>query len=92
MTVRDIRTFQLMLACIYGDFKVAKKLVDHVSSYSFIDAMSTRRQIRLTYLGLAAVAIGREKGWCKKCKYGKLGKKIIKVSYGGCLWTVGVSK
>ena len=79
MTLRDIRTFQLMLSCVYGDFDVAKKLVDQVSSYSFLDPLCSRRHIRLMYLGLASVIIGRQKGWCKKCKYGKLGKKIIKL-------------
>jgi hypothetical protein len=75
MTLREIRTYQLVLACIFGDFETAKTLVDQVSSYSFMDSVTTRRHIRLTYLGLAAVAIGRERGWCKKCKYGSLGTK-----------------
>ena len=80
MTLRDIRTFQLMLCCIYGDFKAAKTLVDQLSSYSLtLDPLCSRQHIRLGYLGLAAVVISREKGWCKKCKYGKLGKKIIRI-------------
>ena len=65
-----------MLSCIYGDFDVAKRLVDQVSSYSFLDQLCSRRHIRLMYLGLASVIIGRQKGWRKTCKYGKLGKKI----------------
>ena len=78
MTMREIRTFQLMLACIYGDFKVARKLIDQLSVYSLSDLLEPRKHLRTSYLGIASMIVGRERGWRRKCKYGSLGKKILK--------------
>jgi hypothetical protein len=79
MTLRDIRTFQLMLSCIYGDFHKARHLVDESMSYSLQDLVEPRKHIRLVYLGLAVLAVGRERGWRPKCKYLSLGRKILKI-------------
>ena len=75
MTLRDISTFRLMLSCVFGDWDTAMEMLEIVSSYPFNDMVSFRGHIRLTYIGLAAVVLGRDRGIRK---YKKLGKTIIK--------------
>ena len=73
MTLRDICSFRLLLAVIYGDMNVAKEMVDTVSSFPFSDLVTFRGHLRVTYTGLAAVALGR----MGDKKYATIGRSII---------------
>jgi predicted ATPase len=74
MTVRDITTSRLMLACIYSDFEVAKAMIDILAEYPFRELITFRGYLRATYIGLAALVLGRQRG---NGKYAEIGKKII---------------
>jgi hypothetical protein len=71
MTRRDICTFRLMLACIYGDMNVAREMVDILSAYPSRDLLIYRGFIRSTYTGLAAFRLGRQHGIKKMTALGK---------------------
>ena len=73
MTLRDICSFRLMLAVIYGDLMVAQLMVDVVSSFSYSDLVTFRGHLRVTYTGLAAVALGR----LGDKKYATIGRSIM---------------
>jgi hypothetical protein len=71
MTRRDICTFRLMLACIYGDMNVAREMVGILSAYPSSDLVVYRGFIRITYTGLAALRLGRQHGDKKITAFGK---------------------
>ena len=75
MTLRDISTFQLILACIYGDLDTAEKMFEASDLSSGSDMSLPRVHLRRTYHGLAAFMLGHRRG---KKKYLALGRKIMK--------------
>jgi predicted ATPase len=76
MTLRDINTIRLMLACIFNDWDTAQEMIDALEEYHLsFDILISRTYLRTTYLGLASFALGRATG---QKKYRILGKKAIK--------------
>ena len=75
MTLRDICTFRLMLACIYGNLDAMENLVEIVISFPSADLLEIRGHLRRTYIAIAAVILGQER---RHKKLAKLGKKLTK--------------
>lgn len=74
MTLRDISTFRLLLACIFYDLDAASKALDIVSSHPFKDLSIARLHLRVTYLGVAAFLLWHERG---NKQHKKIGRKAI---------------
>jgi len=80
MTLRDINTHRLLLACYYSDWDTAEVLVDALDEYlDTHDNFLARSHVRRCYLGLAGFALGRKSKSAKnRKKYGAVGKKMLK--------------
>ena len=70
----EICIFRLMLACIYGDLDTAKEMLDVIGTPKTMDMPFPREYIRLTYTGLAAFMVGRQRS---AKRYMGLGKKVL---------------
>lgn len=76
MTRRDINTSRLILSCIYNDWETAELMVRELEPYLTGDSFITRAHNRSTYMGLAAIKIGRQKG---KKYFRNIGQKALKL-------------
>lgn len=79
MTLRDINSLRLMLACVYREWNTAEELIHELEPYIYSDRWFLRRNITLTYMGYASVILGKMGTWKKGKKFRKLAKKIIKI-------------
>ena len=79
MTLRDMNSLRLMLACIYREWVAAEELVIALEPFLYTDQWLLRRNVCLTYMGYACVTLGKTVNGKKGKKYRKLGKKIIKI-------------
>ena len=82
MTLRDINSLRLMLACIYRDWATAENLIAALEPFLYSDRWFLRRNVCLTYVGYASVTLGRLRKNKKRKQFRKLGKKIIKIYKG----------
>ena len=60
MTFRDICTFRLVLAYIYGDLDVSANMIDTLSEFPTFNPMIVRMHLRQAFTGLAAYALSRK--------------------------------
>jgi predicted ATPase len=75
MTTRDFSIFRMVLAYIFGDDETMECMLTRLEPYPLFDLALVRQHLRLTFNGLAALKLGRQ----KKCEaYTKLGQKIMK--------------
>lgn len=74
MTKRDIYTFRLFLAVIYGDMDTAEIMLEELESFQK-DLFIVRAHVRRTAMALAALRLGHTTG---KKKYRTLGTKLMK--------------
>eukprot|EP00934_Nitzschia_sp_Nitz4_P005477 Nitzschia sp. Nitz4//scaffold219_size35776//22461//25811//NITZ4_007825-RA/size35776-processed-gene-0.12-mRNA-1//-1//CDS//3329542323//5467//frame0 len=74
MTKRDLETFRLLLANVYGDLEACKKSLDVLDTNKH-DIFVARSYFRQTLMALAAFRLARSTG---KQNYRSLGKKIKK--------------
>lgn len=79
MTLRDINSFRLMLACIYRDWDAAEELVAAQEQYLDSDRMVTRRHIYLVYMGYASVVLASKAHGIRALHYRQFVKKIYKI-------------
>ena len=79
MTLRDISSFRLMLACIYGNLEAIEEILETSDLSCGSDMSLPRVHLRRTYHGLAAFMLGHRRG---KKKYLALGKKVMKAVTG----------
>ena len=79
MTLRDINSFRLMLACIYQDWEAAEELISALEPFLYTDRWVLRRHVYLVFMGYASVALGETTKRKKGHKFRQLGKKIIKI-------------
>jgi hypothetical protein len=79
MTLRDINTFRLLLACIYQDWEAAEELISALEPFLYTDKWFLRRNLYLVYMGYASVALGKNTKRKKGHKFRQLGKKIINI-------------
>eukprot|EP00531_Pseudo-nitzschia_arenysensis_P017472 CAMPEP_0116144656 /NCGR_PEP_ID=MMETSP0329-20121206/16127_1 /TAXON_ID=697910 /ORGANISM="Pseudo-nitzschia arenysensis, Strain B593" /LENGTH=1091 /DNA_ID=CAMNT_0003640111 /DNA_START=71 /DNA_END=3343 /DNA_ORIENTATION=- len=82
MTLRDINSLRLMLACIYRDWATAEKLITALEPFLHTDRWFLRRNVCLTYVGYASITLGKIRTNLKRKKFRKLGKNIIKIYKG----------
>lgn len=75
MTMRDIYSFRLLLACIYGYWDMAEMLLESLEPFLDNDHHLVRASLRRTSMALAAFRLARTKG---KKKHRTMGKKIMK--------------
>ncbi|VEU38495.1 unnamed protein product [Pseudo-nitzschia multistriata] len=78
MTLRDINSFRLMLACIYQDWKIAEELVVALEPYLHGDKLFIRGHILLVYMGYACIVLSRRANMITRLHHRQLGRKIIK--------------
>jgi hypothetical protein len=62
MTLRDISTLRLMLACIFNDMVAMEEMMDRLSSFVLFDRPLDRQHIRLTFGGIAGLLLARKYG------------------------------
>jgi predicted ATPase len=78
MTRRDVDSFKLFLACIFNRWDEAAKLVDALEKHLNQDRFVARHHLRLTYVGVASVILGRV-STRRKGHYRQLGNKVTKM-------------
>jgi len=79
MTLRDINSFRLMLACVYQDWEAAEELISALEPFLYTDKWVLRRHVYLVFMGYASVALGETTKRKKGHRFRQLGKKIIKI-------------
>ena len=79
MTLRDVNSFRLMLACIFQDWEAADELVSALEPFLYSITWFLRRHFYLVYMGYASVVLGKKANVTKRQKYRLLGKIIIKI-------------
>lgn len=77
MTLRDINSFRLMLACIYQEWETAEELIGELEQNLYSDKMLVRKHIYLVYMGYASLVLGEKAS--RFNHFRQLGKKIIKI-------------
>ena len=75
MTERDVNTFRLMLATIYGDMDAAERLIGKLEPFLESDVFYVRSSIRRSTVALAAFKISRTNG---KRRLLLLARKLMK--------------
>jgi len=78
MTLRDINSFRLMLACIYQEWDTAKELINALEPFLNKDPWYIRHHLYLVYMGYASIALGRKVDGKKGQHFRQLGNKIIR--------------
>ena len=78
MTLRDLNTFRLMLACIYQAWDTAEELIYALEPFLDTDHWYVRHHVYLVYMGYASVALARKIDGKKGQHFRQLGNKIIK--------------
>ncbi|MGK3757380.1 MAG: hypothetical protein ACI8RD_009694 [Bacillariaceae sp.] len=80
MTLRDINSFRLMLACIYRKWETAEKLVDALQPHLQSDKFFARKHLYLVYMGYASLVLGEKaSNLRRRIHFRQLGKKIINI-------------
>lgn len=79
MTLRDINSLRLMLACIYQEWEVAEKLISALEPFLYTDKWNVRRHAYLVYMGFASIILGNKTNRKKGKKFRQLGNKITKI-------------
>jgi predicted ATPase len=75
-TLRDIFTFRSLLACVYNDVGAMDTALDVMLEFALVsDPLIVRQHVRMTYVGIACLQVGRER---RNRKYLKVGRKIMK--------------
>ena len=74
----DVATFQLMLACIHGDWDMAERMLHLLEPYPYHDMVVAQTHNRLTWMGMAAFALGHKLRGMNQLKYLGIGRKILK--------------
>jgi hypothetical protein len=74
MTVRDLSIFRLSLGFIFGDVECMELMMDRLQAYPLFDLPLVRQHLRMTFHGMSALKLGREK---KNSEYTEFGKKIM---------------
>ena len=60
MTLRDINSFRLMLACIYQDWETYEELVAALEPHLHSDNFVPRKHIYLVYMDYASIVLGEK--------------------------------
>jgi len=83
MTLRDINSFRLMLACIFQEWETAADLISELEPFFYLfDKWGVRRHVFLVYMGLGSTFLGEKTNGKNGLKFRQLGKKILKIFKG----------
>jgi len=83
MTMRDVSILRLQLALIFDDAAVMDEMLQRLDSYPEYDSPMPRQHLRMTYAGIAALTLAREKKNGKHLRWGHAALKHFKKLFEG---------